>query len=337
MKKHSSIIHVSDHSAKSSISNRKRLLAASTAALAVVVCGYLLLSGHAATFFASVSPTSGTVSTNATVVTDSSALGGKAVQFNAPAAPPPPPQPPATSPSGVAMPGAISGYTQVCGEDFTKAAATGSWGTSDSSKIVYTNGCKWKEYPDGWSSTYTSGGVGYMPSQVLSVHDGTLDYYLHPVNGHAAGANPSPILSNSGTTYQTYGKYIFRVKFDHVSGYHNAWLLWPQSDSDWQYAETDFPEMGLTSNDVSAFAHYGGSGSQASFSKTIDTTQWHTYEQDWTATTRSFYIDGQLIGSTTKALFAKPERLQLQTEPSGTAAGGTGHVLVDWVAVYAPN
>jgi len=235
------------------------------------------------------------------------------------------------------MPGTITGYKQVCGEDFTKDAATGTWGTADASKIVYTGGCPWREYPDGWPSTYTNGGVGYMPSQVLSVHDGVLDFNLKPVNGHAAGANPSPILSNTGTAYQTYGKYIFRMRIDHVDGYHDAWLLWPKGDTDWQSAETDFPEMGLTSSSVSAFAHYGGSGSQEAFSKTIDITQWHTYEQDWTATSRSFYIDGQLIGTTTKALYANPERLQLQTEPSGTAAGGTGHQFVDWFAAYAPN
>ncbi|MGH7234355.1 MAG: hypothetical protein ACREF7_02825, partial [Candidatus Saccharimonadales bacterium] len=113
----------------------------------------------------------------------------------------------ATNPSGQAMPGPISGYTEVCAENFTKAAALGSWGTSSASKIVYSDGCNWTEYPDGWPSTFTGGAPGYEPSQVLSVHDGELDFYLHPINGQAMGANPSPVLA-SGSQYQTYGKYI---------------------------------------------------------------------------------------------------------------------------------
>lgn len=241
-----------------------------------------------------------------------------------------------SSPSGQSMPGTIAGYKQVCGEDFTTNAATGSWGTSDAGKVVYKSGCSWTEYPDGWAATYTNGQPGYEPSQVLSVHDGTLDYNLKPINGHAQGANPSPLLANN-SPYQTYGKYIVRLKTDHVAGYHDAWLLWPTNDNDYQSSESDFPEMDLSDNTVNAYAHYGGNGNQAAFSKTIDTTQWHTYEQDWTPTSRSYYIDGQLIGTTTQALFAKPERFQLQTEPASTAAGGAGHELVDWVAIYTPN
>jgi hypothetical protein len=241
-----------------------------------------------------------------------------------------------TSPSGAAIPGAISGYKQVCAEDFTKAAVTGTWGTSDASKVVYQDGCKWMSYPDGWPSTFTGGQVGYAPAKVLSVHDGVLDFSLQNVNGYAAGANPSPMLS-TGTSYQQYGQYSFRAKFDKVNGYHAAWLLWPEDDADWQCGETDFPEFGLTDSGITAFIHRSCDGSQDAFSKQIDTSQWHTYSQTWSATSRSFYVDGTLIGTSTKDVFKKPERLQLQTEPEGHQSGGTGHVLVDWVAIYAPN
>lgn len=53
--------------------------------LAIGVSGYLLVTTKASGFFAAAEPDSGTLSGNATVVSDSSASGGKALQFNAPA------------------------------------------------------------------------------------------------------------------------------------------------------------------------------------------------------------------------------------------------------------
>src|SRR6266545_397322 len=58
--------------------------------LAIGISGYLLITGRAGGFFASFEPDNGTLSGNAQLVTDSSASGGKAVQFTAPVSPPPP-------------------------------------------------------------------------------------------------------------------------------------------------------------------------------------------------------------------------------------------------------
>lgn len=244
---------------------------------------------------------------------------------------------PGADPSGAAMPvGNIPGWNQTCAEGFTKNTATGSWGTSDASKVVYTgdNSCKWTVYPDGWSSTNTNGGVGYCPKQVLSVHDSVLDFNLAPINGHACGANPSPLLGAS--QYQNYGMYSIRLRTDHVSGYHDALLLWPQNDGDWQSAESDFPEMDLTDATVSAYAHYGGSGSQDAFEGTkVDLTQYHTFTQVWSPGQRQYFVDGTLIGTSTHSVYSGPERYQMQVEPSGTAAGGTGHELIAWFVAYS--
>lgn len=242
-------------------------------------------------------------------------------------------------PSGVAAPvGDIAGWHQVFVDDFTVNASLGSWGTSDASSVVYTgdHGGKWVEYPDGWSSTYTNGSAGYEPGQVLSVHGGTLDFYLHNVNGLPAGANPSPVLA-SGSKYQTYGRYTMRFRTDShsLNDYHIAWLLWPQNDANWQSAESDFPEADLGSTQVSAFAHYGGSGAQDAFNAPIDFTQWHTYTQEWGPGYRKYYLDGVLIGTSTSQVTSVPERFQLQTEPSGSNDGDSGHLYVDWVAVYS--
>lgn len=245
-------------------------------------------------------------------------------------------QPSGSDPSGASPPvGDTPGWHQVCLEDFTKTAPLGSWATQDASKVVYTgaNGCKWTEYPDGWSSTNTGSAPGYEPGQVLSVHDSVLDFALHPIGGHAEGANPSPLLPTASNV--TYGKFIVRMRMDHVAGYHDAFLLWPSNDNDWQSAESDFPEMDLTDSTVSAYAHFGGSGSQDAFEGTkVDLTQWHTYEQDWSPGKRTYLVDGVVIGTSTSQVYSGPEHWQFQTEPSSTAAGGTGHQLIDWAVAY---
>ncbi|MGH7234597.1 MAG: glycoside hydrolase family 16 protein, partial [Candidatus Saccharimonadales bacterium] len=117
--------------------------------------------------------------------------------------------------------------------------------------------------------------------------------------------------------------------------YVDAFLLWPENDSNWKYAESDFPNMNLNDSGTDAFAHYGGSGAQDYFRWNGDISQWHTYEQDWTPTSRSYYVDGTLIGTSTNQVWNQPERFQLQTEPTGITAGDTGHQLVDWVAIYS--
>ena len=68
----------------------KKLVPAIAVALVVMVAGYWFVLSSAAGFFASTEPEQGTASGNALVVNDSSAYGGKAVQFNAPSTPPPP-------------------------------------------------------------------------------------------------------------------------------------------------------------------------------------------------------------------------------------------------------
>ena len=62
---------------------------------------------------------------------------------------------------------------------------------------------------------------------------------------------------------------------------------------------------------------------------------WHTYEQVWEPGLRSYYVDGALLGTTRSAVWSQGQRWQLQLEPGSHAPGATGHVLVDWIAVYS--
>lgn len=256
--------------------------------------------------------------------------------------------PVSATPSGQAIPtGPVTSdnhvWTPIASEDFNLAAPLGSWGSDcDASKIVYTGatGTQWRTYPKCYLDTFNK--RPYRSDQVLSVHDGSLDYWLHPVDGKPAGANPSPVLPG-GTNYQTYGRYTARIKQTtaQLSDYYMAWLLWPENDSDYQCAESDFPEGGMGDNSVSAYSHYGCAGSQQIFNASVDKTQWHTYTQEWLPGKRNYYIDGNLVGTATNQIWTKPQRWQMQTETNSskcetTAAGCTqsGNLLVDWVVVY---
>ena len=232
-------------------------------------------------------------------------------------------------------------WTLIGQDDFTKDAALGSFGTSNAATVVYTgdHGLGWIEYPDGWPSTFSNGAVGYEPSQVQSVHDGVLDWYLHSVNGNPVAANPSPLPG--GNQYQTYGRYsvCLRLEYDdahNLTDFVDAFLLWPESDSNWQFAESDYPNANLNGTSFDAFAHYGGAGAQDYFSTaSTDLTQWHVYTQEWGPGFRSYYFDGTLIGTSTNQVWSMQERWQLQAEPTGQNDGDSGHQYVDWAAIWS--
>jgi hypothetical protein len=228
-------------------------------------------------------------------------------------------------------------------DTFTKAAPVGSFASKSPDQIVYRgdHGMAWTEYPDGWPSTYSAGNAeGYQPSTVLSVHNGVLDFYLHSNSrGNPVGADPSPLPG--GRRYQTYGAWSFCEKVapadSHgLDDFHQAPLLWPLESNKWQSAESDYPEADLSALDFSSFSHWGRSGAQDVFDvqsvePNFDPTQWHVYTQAWGPGFRSYYIDGELVGTSTSQVWSGPERWQLQIEPWGVTDGDSGHVYVKWV------
>jgi hypothetical protein len=279
-------------------------------------------------------------------------------------------------PCPLSIPGAtqtLGGETYTLeGEDtFTKDAPLGSFAQSASGiadanalPVVYTgdHGMGWTEYADGWQSTWSA--HGYQPSTVQSVHDGVLDFYLHPdLNAASApvGASISPLPD--GNRYQTYGAWSFceRAPVDgglpgngDGGGYHQAPLLWPDNDTntDWKFAESDFPEadLGPGPPDFRAYAHYGGQGAQDQYDVATalavqdplyDPNAWHVYTQTWGPRFRSYYVDGYLVATSTDQVWSGPERWQLQIEPAqndpSAYAPGYGHVYVNWVWIGTPS
>lgn len=248
-----------------------------------------------------------------------------------------------SGPPGNALPLGANTYALEGMDTFTKDAPTGSFAQSTNNQIVYTgdHGLSWTGYPDGTHSTYSGSAEGYQPSSVLSVHDGVLDFYLHnDTGGNPVGADPSPLPG--GNRYQTYGVWSFCEQVapsdsHRLDDFKQAPMLWPQNDSDGPAAESDFPEGSFNALTFSGFAHYGGSGAQDVFQiqsvqPNFDPAEWHVYTQAWGPGFRSYYIDGQLVGTSTNQVWSGPERWQLQVEPLGTPNDGdSGHVYLKWI------
>lgn len=234
-------------------------------------------------------------------------------------------------PSGQPAPGDdVPGWKLQMTESFGTPAPPGQFSS------VY--GGSFDVYQDGWKDTSKNG--TYYPSRVVSVHDGTMDYYVHTENGiHMVAA----VLPKLPTGYgQTYGRYAVRFHNDDIPGYKSAWLLWPNSERWPDDGEIDFPEANLTTaSTIWAFMHYASpSGGQDAFgSSTPMSGGWHTAVTEWAPGSVTFALDGVVLGTSTTKVPTSAMHWVLQTEtnldgvlPSDSVSG---HVLVDWVAQYS--
>ncbi|MGH2365777.1 MAG: glycoside hydrolase family 16 protein [Chloroflexota bacterium] len=239
-----------------------------------------------------------------------------------------------SGPSGQAMPvGNLPGWRQVFKDDFTRPVPVGQFPAAVAGQ--------WTAYPSGWPDTSHHG--TYMPSQVVSVHNGLLDVYLHSRHGlHLVSALLPRLQGALGREGgQLYGRYAVRFRSDPVPGYKTAWVLWPDSERWPQDGEIDFPE-GTLSSTICAYVHHehgAGSLDQTSWCTADAYTSWHTAVIEWTPASVTFLLDGQLVGRATQRLPNTPMHWILQTETADSgpapAPSASGHLLIDWVVAYA--
>jgi hypothetical protein len=259
----------------------------------------------------------------------------------------PPAVPPPVSGAGVAaspvLGGSVApqadlaGWQLVLSEDFGRGAALGSFAQA------YPG---WAGY-DGWRDTSRNLGRPaatqglYSSATTTSVHGGVLD-----VRVHTSGSTPqvmavTPPLPGQPGNAMTYGRYAVRFRTDAVPGYKIAWLLWPAGD-DWTQGELDFPEGDLGA-DIYGFAHdVTGNPSRNAWS--VDTGQsmsgWHTAVIEWAPGRLTYTLDDRSWTTTDPAAVpTAPMHWVLQTETQLSAAApdpaAAGHVMIDWVAVWA--
>lgn len=225
----------------------------------------------------------------------------------------------------------LPGWRRVFVDDFRSRIRLGGFGRDR----------RWTAYP--YPARDTSQQGTYWPQRGLSMHDGVLDIRLYTATAdgrvvHVVNA-PQPRLPNVERG-QLYGRYAIRFKADPVTGYKTAWLLWPDS-GDRAEGEIDFPETySLHEGTIHAFVHPNNGTRQAAFDTGVpEAGAWHTAVIVWTPGLCRFILDGKQIGSTTNGIPDTPMHWVIQTETQ--LSGGpppdkaSGHVYIDWVAVYA--
>ena len=230
-----------------------------------------------------------------------------------------------SSPSGQPMPvGDLAGWRQVFTEDFTSNVALGSWPGSYAPKF--------DQYDYPHNPPDTNGGGVWRTGKDVSVSGGTADYWLHSENGVAYSA---AILPRTPT--QTYGRYEVRFKVDPgMTGWHSAWLLWPDDDVWPAHGEIDWPEGSLTGN-MDAFMHWAlpGGGQDWAPSDVAFATGWHTATTEWLPGSVKVSLDGREFGTFTKDIPSLPMHWVLQSESgSSSRPTGSGHIKIDWLTIY---
>jgi beta-glucanase (GH16 family) len=134
-----------------------------------------------------------------------------------------------------------------------------------------------------------------------------------------------------------YGAYTETFQVSSVAaGYKSAHLLWPSGTCDG--CEDDFPENSWTDS-ISAFHHPEGDGDQDAFSTGASWQQWHTSMIVWTPGSVKFYLDGKLVGQSTRGVMNVPATWVLQNESAldGTSAApdSSAQLNIRSVSVYS--
>jgi hypothetical protein len=222
-------------------------------------------------------------------------------------------------------------WVQSYAEDFTKDAALGT---------VLAKYPAMKAY-DGQKDT--SGQGLYAPNKVLSVANGSLDFWLHSEANQPLVAAIMP----DGYAPHTTGRVSIRYKTDATGkGYKFVGMLWPSSDQ-WNDGEIDWPEGDLPGRVRPASAvpgSYNAATGNMTFSPATqqfaatDQSDWHVATTEWDKSQVRFYWDGALVASTTTGVPTTAMRVTLQAETfiaQGTVPKDTtGHVDIDWISIW---
>ncbi len=256
---------------------------------------------------------SGTSSSSSGSGTSSSSSGSGGTQAQCPCA---------TAP---AMPTAVpSGYTRIFGEDFNTAATVGNFDN------VY--GTEFGEYigpapqPDGSEAAY-------VPTEVLSVANGSLFYDLHTdSSGTPVAAAPQP-MNSQGFLYGQVGIAIKMDSETEPQNYKIAFLLWPTTGA-WtnevDFAETqpdldvDFSVNSLLTDNSPNFDLTDGNQDTG---VNLTDGMYHTFLVTWTATALTVSIDGITKATFSAGSGADPaQQMRVSLQAEGWIPGGNNAI-----------
>lgn len=255
-----------------------------------------------------------------------------------------------------AMPvGDCGPFRQVLAENFNgdhvPAGAFSDCDHNTEGKLAYCSGLpadyrrEFWAYPTGWQDTQKSngqpGGV-YHPEDTVSVlpdeHDGDGEMRIRMYRPASGGDVHSAAVLPLAVKDQTYGKYSERFSVTTVNkGFKSAHLLWPVNDSTCNSCEMDFPE-GEWNGTISAYHHPEGGGEQDAFETSAKWTSWHTTSVEWTPGEARYYLDGKLVGKSSRGMMRAPADWILQNETAMNgqypAPGTSAEMRITWVAAY---
>lgn len=142
---------------------------------------------------------------------------------------------------------------------------------------------------------------------------------------------------------QEYGRWEVRFKAEKGAGYTPVALLWPDRQSDGDYAEVDFAEIiDPKRQGGGIFVHAGRR--QAQRQLRADFTRWHTVAVDWLPGRLTFWLDGRKVWDYRGPNVPEGRRMGLAlqndvvcNEWSPCRNGSTPDTVsmyVDWVRIY---
>lgn len=240
------------------------------------------------------------------------------------------------NPSGQAMPTAnLTGWKLIFTDDFTTNVALGSWPGPYATK--------WRGYPEPYLDTSKHG--MYSPPRTHSVANSMLDIYIHSEGTQRYVGAPEPKINyaTNGPRGQIYGRYAIRMRADPMHLYKVAYLLWPDSNANVE-GEIDFPETDYDGTKIGAYSHdVNGVHSHNAFAASTpgNLQTWHTFIVEWKPGSVKFMMDATVLGTATSTLAipVTPMHWVIQNETalgsSSPALTVSGHVQIDWVAVWA--
>lgn len=245
--------------------------------------------------------------------------------------------------SGIPIPGAVAGWTQVLTDDFDTAFSVGAVnGTTGAFPSPYAT--KLFAFADGTFDTAHNtndppGSVGiYQPSTVLSAASSVLK--VDPfVSGGVPKAASVVVLNPTSGWGKIYGRYTVCARIVTAnSGWKLAWLLWPDSGTWPNDGEIDWPEGTITSSPAGNTHHSGDATDDYDHyeSGTAYSSGWHVYTTEWAAGWVRYYMDGVVVGTSWAQIPTNAMHWILQTETDYKISQPTlgASIEIDWVAMW---
>lgn len=123
--------------------------------------------------------------------------------------------------------------------------------------------------------------------------------------------------------------------------YHPVLILWPQdgylrAKCD---GEVDFSESTKNTTLTHFYLHYSCANTQTTTAYKNDTTKWHNYAVEWTASGIKGFIDGRQVFSDTNKAHLPPQPMHPTIQLDYFPKDGSGplkptDMAVDWIRVY---